>query len=51
MLKLNMYDLEGGERSVFDQELNREKRSFLLYKLYFCSLLLLTVSAHFTQPV
>lgn len=24
VLKLNMYDIEGGERSVFDQELNRE---------------------------
>ena len=23
VLKLNNYDLEGGERSVFDQELNR----------------------------
>jgi hypothetical protein len=24
VLKLNMYDLEGGERSVFEQELRRE---------------------------
>ena len=26
VLKLNNYDLEGGERSVFDQELNRAFR-------------------------
>ena len=25
VLKLNNYDLEGGERSVFDQELNRAR--------------------------
>lgn len=35
MLKANNYDIESGERSVFDQELKRERGlgGFLLLKL------------------
>ncbi len=37
VLKLNNYDLEGGERSVFDQELNRAQLAPMpeSYKLKF----------------
>jgi hypothetical protein len=34
VLKLNNYDLEGGERSVFDQELNRAPSAFRLRNLH-----------------